>query len=42
MGVTVADIRSVNKVGKRVKRGQTLKIQTYKKKVCEDSGTACG
>lgn len=31
-GVTVADIRSVNKVGKRVKRGQTLKIQTYKKK----------
>ena len=31
-GVTQADIRSTNKIGKKVSRGQTLKINTYTRK----------
>ena len=38
-GVTVADIRSANKMGKKqgVKRGQKLKINTYKRRYIEDA-----
>lgn len=38
-GVTAADIRKNNKVGKRVNRGQKLKIVTYQRKYIKNEGT---
>lgn len=34
-GVSVSSIRKINKIGKTVKRGKRLKIQTYKRKYIE-------
>lgn len=38
-GVTQSEIRSTNKIGKKVKRGQTLKINTYTRKYVKPDTT---
>lgn len=39
-GVTVASIRETNKIGRRVKRGQKLRINTYRRSYVETPQTA--
>ena len=39
-GVTQSEIRSTNKIGNKVKRGQTLKINTYTRKYVKPDTTA--